>query len=192
MRWRHTPSAHGYPNEGRAERRIAFTSRAEKLDAHSFASSATTPVSNSDGFPQPSGVAALPPRPDCRQDPAETRAGASQVAAFARLRCRLDGPDRSVAVGGETGSNGSTTAGREIRKPPFDRISWPMSGDHPIAVAAGSNPHRQLPKYSSRPEDCTQGLATGCNWPVARIKCCARKRPYDAYRSACVRPPFTC
>jgi hypothetical protein len=36
MRWRHTPSAHSYAEEGRGERRIAFTSPAEKLDARSM------------------------------------------------------------------------------------------------------------------------------------------------------------
>jgi hypothetical protein len=29
-------------------------------------------------------------------------------------------------------------------------------------------------------------------WPVAHIQFCPRKRPHEAYRSACVRPPFPC
>jgi len=38
----------------------------------------------------------------------------------------------------------SCPAGREITKLPLSQISQSMTGYPPIAVAAGSNPHRQL------------------------------------------------
>ena len=41
-------------------------------------------------------------------------------------------------------SSGSCPVAQKEEKAPLSEISWPMSGDHAIAVAAGVNLHRQL------------------------------------------------
>ena len=51
-------------------------------------------------------------------------------------------------------------AGHQIKKPPFDQISRPMTGDQPIAVVASSNFHRQL-----RP--------SSVNWPSGSFRSAA-------------------
>jgi len=73
---------------------------------------------------------------------------------------------------------GRAAAAQDSNKLPFDRISRPMTGNHPTAVTAGLDPQaasaeyhalitRQLSEVSSPLGDSVRGQATDWLWPRA-------------------------